>query len=179
MSEDIKQKRLQYLADHLENVAVIYETLLQQQLNNSVDAYNSGWKALFRRDLSSVFNEMTEHKNFTAVFQEKGFQNCVSAGYPIKVDGAEFTREELETVADKFKALHDLGLKYNVSIRLAGFDNLPRENTAVGGTYSDDRCVLVALDSSERYYVYEHPEYNSDTARELKARLNSFEQPKV
>lgn len=156
----------QYLSENVQDVSGFYQ-----------DKYGKGLKRFYCKNLDDIFNEMAAHKNYCMALRDNGMQQALTMQFPIELDGSDFTKEELATVAGKFKAIHDVGLKYNVDISFHGFDNMPRKVTGTNDGYSDNRCILISLNTARPYSVYTHPDFDGRNGEALKANLNSFTRP--
>ena len=182
MTEDNKAKTwpsdLDILKHYLGVAANVFEEYLTENVEVVCGLYQDkcgkGLKKFFCKNLDDVFNEMAAHKNYCMALEENGLQQALTMQFPIELDGSNFTKDELATVANEFKAIHDIGLKYNVDISFDGFDNMPRKVTGTRGGYADNRCILISLNTSRPYSVYTHPDFDGKNDMQLKERLNSF-----
>jgi hypothetical protein len=92
------------------------------------------------------------------------------------VDPSKFTSEEIASLSDKFNAIHDVAMAYNVEVRFGGFDNLPRYGTYVDGSFQGGRGVVVSFRTMSCYPIASNPEFgarNDMKCAEFDEKLNT------
>jgi hypothetical protein len=97
-------------------------------------------------------------------------------GYTIGIDGAQFSRQDLGKLKDKFEKIHNLALTYNVDLEIAGFDALPRQGTSLKHEWSEGLCVKICINTVQTYNLFQHPEFGG--AVQSKALENRQGTPK-
>ena len=124
----------------------------------------------------------TEDKNIFSGFPiEKGkgiYSNFKSFSLSVDIDGGQFSREELTTIARKVETLHDIALEYNVGLEISGFDRLPKVGHATsGGGWHRGGQVSIELNLGAPYQIQTHPTFEGSTSKDLKTRKNAVSNP--
>ena len=98
--------------------------------------------------------------------------------YSIGMDTSDMTKEDLQLVGEKILKVHDICIKYNTRLVVAGFDRLPRDGTQTfPNTWGSGTDVEIALDTHMTYDWCSHPNYGA-MLKEKGPFFHEFSKPK-
>lgn len=162
-----RDNEFEALTEWLDKLPAYYEGVLEKAVKDIEVSFGS---------VDVLSKSLKPHKNIFQLAEKQGmskpYKSFTNGHY---VDASQFTNEQMLTLVDKFMAVHDVALKYNVELQFAGFDNMPRSTTAFRNSCAYKRGAAANMNLENTYNEFTHPEFGFDdmSSSSFTARKNS------
>tara|TARA_R110002124_G_scaffold129483_1_gene290869 strand:- start:168515 stop:169135 length:621 start_codon:yes stop_codon:yes gene_type:complete len=167
---------LEKLGVFLDGIPAFMTANLEETITKIKSNFNSDVHC--KRVVDFMLPDLGSYRNMFQLLKDKhiikGF-HTYSNGSDM-VDPSQFTVAEMASLSDKFNAIHDVAMAYNVEVSFGGFDNLPRHGTYANGSFQGGRGVVVSFNTMSIYPITSNPEFGADNSikcAEFDKKLNS------
>jgi hypothetical protein len=166
-SEETKQEAkraadLAKLSDFLDGTPAFMTEKIEETITKIRNNFSSAIEC--ENTFSRLSEKLTPHSNMFQRLKSEGITSgyhTYSIGADV-VDPSQFTVAEMTSLSDKFNAIHDVAMAYNVEVSFGGFDNLPRHGTYANGSFQGGHGVVVSFKTMTGYPIASNPEFGAD-----------------
>ena len=166
---DPRTAEFEKLGVFLDSVPAFMTENIEETLEKIKSNFNSDVHC--KKVIELMLPDLGPYRNMFQLLKDKhiiqGF-HTYSKGADM-VDPSQFTVAEIATLSDKFNAIHDVAMAYNVEVSFGGFDNLPRHGTYANGSFQGGRGVMVSFNTMSIYPIASNPEFGADNGTKCAA----------